>query len=132
MGSRPIPGFGPAKDCAGVLGEQRQKVDSFGVSRHGPPVDRTSRVRGSTVKRATCGSGTLSGTRTGRPARDGTDASEELAEAERLDDVVVRAELQSDDPVDLLRHGPSTTIERHVRLAAQAPADLEAVDVGQP
>ena len=61
----------------------------------------------------------------------GPDPCEELAEAERLDDVVVCAELQADDPVDLLALGGDDD-DRHVGAGAQQPADLGPVDVGEP
>ena len=61
----------------------------------------------------------------------GPDPCEELAEAKRLDDVVVSAELQTDDPVDLLALGGDDD-DRHVGAGAQQPADLGSVDVGEP
>ena len=52
----------------------------------------------------------------------------QLAEAERLDDVVVGAELEPDDPVDLLALGGDHD-DRDARAGAELPADREAVDV---
>ena len=51
------------------------------------------------------------------------DAGQQLAEAERLDDVVVRAELEPDHPIDLLPLGGDDD-DRHVRAGAQPSADL--------
>ena len=64
------------------------------------------------------------------PARDGADARDQLAQAERLHDVVVGAELEPDDPVGLLA-ARGDDDDRHVRALAQPPADVEPVDVGQ-
>ena len=58
------------------------------------------------------------------------DAGEELAEAVRLDHVVVGAELETHHPIDLLAAGGDDD-DRHARALAQPPADLEAVDVRQ-
>ena len=63
-------------------------------------------------------------------ARDRADARDELTNAERLHDVVVRTELETDHAVDLLaarRHDD----DRNGRLCADATADVEAVEVGQ-
>ena len=66
-----------------------------------------------------------------RAARDGPDPRDELAQPERLDDVVVRAELEPDDAVDLLALRRDHD-DRHVRAGPQLAADREAVDIGQP
>ena len=58
------------------------------------------------------------------------DPRDELAEAVRLDHVVVGAELEPDDAVDLLAAGGDDD-DRDARALAQPPADLEAVDVRQ-
>ena len=55
------------------------------------------------------------------------DAAAELAHRERLGDVVVGAELEAEDLVDLLRLGGQHD-DRHRAARPQAPADLEAVD----
>ena len=59
------------------------------------------------------------------------DAGDQFPDAERLDDVVVGAELQTDDAVHLGVFGREKQ-DRHVgsvagRVCAQRPADLEAV-----
>src|SRR5207245_4438772 len=58
-------------------------------------------------------------------AQERPDAGEELSEAERLCHVVVRAELEPDDLVDLraLRRQHEN---RHARFGSNDPADLEA------
>jgi hypothetical protein len=66
----------------------------------------------------------------GGPAQHGADARDHLRGAERLDDVVVGAELEADDAVGL---GPAGGDHDHrdVRVAAQPAADVAAVAVGQ-
>ena len=65
------------------------------------------------------------------PRRDDrADTGDELAEPERLDDVVVRAELQSDDAVDLVT-ARGDDDDRDVRLGPQLTAEVEPVEVGQ-
>ena len=56
-------------------------------------------------------------------------AGAELAQRERLGDVVVGAELEAEDLVDLLGLGREHD-DRHRRARAQAPAHLEPVDAG--
>ena len=68
--------------------------------------------------------------RPGRPAHHRIDAGLQLGHAERLHDVVVGADAQAGDPVALL--GPrGHRDDGHVAAAAQLPADLQAVAVGQ-
>ena len=62
-------------------------------------------------------------------AQRGPDPAAELAHAERLGDVVVGAELEAEDLVDLLGLGGEHD-DRHGAARAQAPADLEAVELG--
>ncbi len=65
------------------------------------------------------------------PPEDRLDAEQELANAERLDDVVVGAELEAHDPVDLLplrRHHDDGDVQRGL-IALERLADLEAGDV---
>ena len=60
------------------------------------------------------------------------DPAHQLAQPERLRQVVVRAELEADDLVDLVVAGGQ---DQHRRLRAGGPEaaeDLEAVDAGQP
>ena len=63
-------------------------------------------------------------------AEDALDAGDELARVERLRQVVVGADLEADDLVDVLVAGGQHQ-DRHVGGLADAPADLEPVDVGQ-
>src|SRR3954447_26001758 len=60
------------------------------------------------------------------------DAAHQLAQAERLRQVVIRAELEPDDLVDLVvTRGQNE--DRHLRAGrTEAPQDLEAIHPGQP
>ena len=62
-----------------------------------------------------------------RAAQRRLHAAAELAQRERLGDVVVGAELEAEDLVDLLGLGREHD-DRHRRARAHAPADLEAVE----
>ena len=63
----------------------------------------------------------------GHAAQHRTDARHDLAGGEGLDDVVVRADVQAEDAVGILvARGDHE--DGHARYAADAPADLHAVD----
>jgi D-alanyl-D-alanine carboxypeptidase/D-alanyl-D-alanine-endopeptidase (penicillin-binding protein 4) len=66
-----------------------------------------------------------------RPSGDGSDARHQLSQPEGLDEVVVGAELQPDDPIGLLAPGAHDD-DRHIAAGPQPTADLVAVDVGEP
>ena len=66
----------------------------------------------------------------GAPQR-GLHPRAELAHRERLGDVVVGAELEPEDLVDLLALGAEHDDRDPLALRAQAPADLEAVHLRQ-
>jgi hypothetical protein len=61
----------------------------------------------------------------------GADPGDELFGAEGLGHVVVRTELEPDDPVRLIR-ACGQHDDRHRRLPAQRPCHVEAVETGQP
>ena len=64
------------------------------------------------------------------PAEDGADPRGQLAQRERLGHVVVRAQLQADDLVDLgVLRGEHD--DRHRGLGAEDPADLDAGQLGE-
>ena len=67
-----------------------------------------------------------------RAPQEGLDPAHQLAQPERLGQVVVGAELEADDLVDLVvARGQDE--DRHLGAGrAQAAEDLEAVDPGQP
>jgi hypothetical protein len=73
--------------------------------------------------------GRLAVTRPG-PAQDAAHTSHELAWAEWLDDVVVGAELETDDPVRLVALGGQHDDRGRTR-GADLPADVQPVDAGQ-
>ena len=64
------------------------------------------------------------------PAQGGTGPGQQLAHAERLGHVVVRADLQAEDPVHLLGAGGQHD-DRHQVVLAELPADCQPVQVGQ-
>ena len=63
-------------------------------------------------------------------AQDGADAGNHLARAERLGNVIVAAEFEADDAVDLVGTGGQEQ-DRDVGLPAQTAADVETADIGQ-
>src|SRR5829696_8782882 len=65
-----------------------------------------------------------------RPAHDRPDAGHELPDGERLGDVVVRPELEPDDPVYLVVAGGQHD-DGHVALRPNPPYDLRAVELGE-
>jgi hypothetical protein len=67
------------------------------------------------------------GARHAGAAQGGLHAGAELPQRERLGDVVVGAELEAEDLVDLLGLGREHD-DRHRRARAHPPADLEAVE----
>ena len=64
------------------------------------------------------------------PSQDGADARQELAEPERLDHVVVGAELEQDHAVDLVA-ARGDHDDGHLGPLAEQAADVLAVHVGQ-
>ena len=67
-----------------------------------------------------------------RPAEEGLDPAHQLAQAERLRQVVVGAELEADHLVDLVVAGGEDE-DRHLGAGRpDAAQDLEAVDAGEP
>ena len=87
---------------------------------------------GKSIRRSRTSSGRLARHRLLRAAHLGSaqrrlDAAGELAQRERLGDVVVGAQLQPHHLVDLLGLGRQHD-DRHRAAAAQPPADLEAVE----
>ncbi len=89
--------------------------------------DRPARDRRRRARRR----GALRRTRRAAPAQDAAHARDQLARRERLGDVVVGAELEADDAVDLVA-ARSEEDDRHVAVRlAQAPEDLEPARIGQ-
>ena len=106
------------------------RSNSFGVRSSGLPSSCARRAR-SSISRAPTRSGPCVCVALGGPSRHGADARDQLAQPERLDDVVVRAELEPDHPVRLLA-ARGDDDDRHVGPLAHAPADVEPVGVGKP
>src|SRR3954454_12843327 len=122
-------------DRAGAAHEQREQVellagrlDRRAGPRHGP----RGRVEADVAdldRRVLVGRRGRRGGR-GGAAQDGADAGGDLAGAERLDDVVVGAELEPDHSVGLLAAGGQHD-DRHLRLAPDLAADVVAGPVGE-
>ena len=66
-----------------------------------------------------------------RPPRDRPDARDQLAQPEGLHEIVVRTELEADHAIGLLA-ARGDDDDRHVGALAEAPADVEPVDVREP
>ena len=64
-------------------------------------------------------------------AQDGLDPRQQLGAAERLGDVVVGADLEADDAVDLVALGRQDDHRRRHALAAQDAEHLDAAHAGQ-
>ena len=93
----------------------------------GSPSFVTERDDGSSVIAPTVDRGAACG-RGPAASLDRADASDELSGGERLHDVVVRSELEPDDPVDLFAAGGEHH-DRHVGARADLPAEVAAVPV---
>ena len=100
------------------------------VSSTGLPCEKTSREPGSSATPLT--SRRLEGWRGARlvAAQDGADARRQFARVEGLGEVVVGAQFEADDAVDILAAGGEHH-DRNFALLAQAAEDFEAVDAGQ-
>ena len=119
----------PRPDAAGLPGEGREQLELGRrerdvATRDGHPVaDR--------VELEVAGDDPLVGEGRGLDAAEhGADPGDELARAERLDHVVVGAELEAGDPVDLVAAGREDQ-DRDARVAADRADDVEAVDARQ-
>ena len=117
------------KTRRGWLARNQRRSNSFAVRRTSTPAFRTSRV--ARVELDVAEGEPLGGRLGGAGApKHGSHACRELARGERLRHVVVRAELEPDDPVGLLAargqhdHG-------QLRARADPPAELQAVRSGQ-
>ena len=75
------------------------------------------------------GSGLVRRWRRRRPPQHGADARQQLAELERLDHIVVGADLQAHDPVDRVAHGRHHD-HRHAEMLAHTAQDGDAVLAG--
>jgi hypothetical protein len=123
-------------DRAGVGDELRQEVELLARERQLRPLERRAARPGIDAERADGdrrGPGRVARARRGRAARaaqEGPQARNHLAARERLHDVVVGAELESDDAVGLRAAGREHD-DRHLRPAAQLAAEVAPVAVGK-
>ena len=101
-------------------------ADAVAVPRHAPALEVDDQVLAA-QRAAGLGVGQLAV----GAAQQRLDAADQLADAERLDEVVIGAHLEPDHLVDLVR-ARGEEEDRRARLAPQLAEHLEAVDPGQP
>ncbi len=124
----PLEQLAPREDDARLGGEQREQLELDERQLHGlapyldrPPWEIDHDV--AAVDQLVAATGQVGRRRTPEKRAD---ATSELADRERLRDVVVRAELETEDLVELVVAGGQHD-DRDGALRAQAPADLEPV-----
>src|SRR3954453_1610337 len=122
-------------DRAGAAHEQREQVELLGGRLDGRAGPRHRAGRGIEADVADLDRRVLVGGRgrrgrRGGAAQHGADAGGDLAGAERLDDVVVGAELEADHAVGLLAPGGQHD-DRHLRVAPDLAGDVVARAVGE-
>ena len=66
------------------------------------------------------------------PPQHRADARQQLPEAERLDDVIVRTELQADDAVDFIWTVAGGDDDRHIGIGANFSQEIEPVVLTKP
>ena len=118
-----------ADDGPRILGEKSQEIELLGRQGHLGPVDEDP--SGTAIDGE--GPEDLDLVQPGRLSaapHDGADPGDQLPEAERLDDVVVRAQLQPDHPIDL-GAASGDHQDRDGRPGPQLLAEVVAVHVGQ-
>ena len=130
---RPTPVRGSRRGCRSLRdrwrGARGGRTPCASSAMSSPPTV-TRRVRVSSTTPSTSSRGASSRVASTGAAGDRTDPGDELAEAEGLHQVVVGAELETEDPVDLVPSGGEHD-DRHRRVTADLAADLVAVDVGE-
>ena len=116
---------------AGLAHEQGEEVELLARELQGLAVERHGARRRVELDRADLLRAGRRGGRGGaRAAQDGADAGDELAGAERLDDVVVGAELEAQHAVGLVAAGGEHD-HRHALVGAQLAQQVEARAVGE-
>ena len=128
----PLQQLPPAEDDPGIGGEEREQLELDERQLHGLPRTSTAR-RGRSITTSPRSIDLVAPAgmvRRCSAAQEGADAAAELADRERLGDVVVRAELEPEHLVELVvprrQHD-----DRDGALRAQPPAHLEPVDAGK-
>ena len=118
------------RTAPGSVARKASRSNSFAVSAISSPSRLTRRVRRSmTSAPIVCGPSST-GAVAARPPRDGPDAGGQLAHAERLGDVVVGAELEAQDAVELVAARRQHD-DGDLRAGLHLAEDVAAVDVGQ-
>ena len=120
-----------ADDGPGLAHEQGEEVELLARELQGLAVERHRARRRVELDRADLLRAGRRGRRgRARAAQDGADAGDELAGAERLDDVVVGAELEAQHAVGLVAAGGEHD-HRHALVGAQLAQQVEARAVGE-
>ena len=116
--------------ASGILGERDQQVELIAGHRAVAPVDPDGARARIDLQPAEPQDALGRRHAAAAPPQDGLQPGEQLARIERLRQIVVGAELEADDAVGLLALGGQHQ-HRHVGRRADAPAGLEAVEVGK-
>ena len=117
------------QDDAGVPGERREEIELAGAEAEVAAGDRRLAAARIDPERADLDRAPAAGRRV-RPAQDRLDPGDERPRVERLRDVVVGAELETDDRVDVVVPGGEHQ-DRGVAAPPDLAADLEAVELRQ-
>src|SRR5579872_3159249 len=118
------------EDAAFVARQQPQHVEFARLEAHVPAADSHFALLRIDLDFADSAARCRFRRRCARASRYGADARDKFARGERLDDVIVCAELKTDDTVDF---GAARCEEENgrVRFFTQLPADFEAVETRQ-
>src|ERR1051326_1886557 len=116
------------EDVSAIAHEQSEKPEFRGRQRERLSVQ--SHRAGRPVQLEAAGAHAFFARRCGSAAQDRLHARDELARLERLRQIVVRTELEPDDPSHQLA-ARSEHDDRHATRLADRAADCEAVDAGQ-
>ena len=120
----------PGEDPSGVAQQHLQQLELLERQRGRPPSDGDRVPLDVHPDRACLQGGREQLLRLGEPAQHGLDPGQQLARRVRLGDVVVGADLQPDDLVDLAVLGGQHD-DRHGAALAQLPAHVDAGQAGQ-
>jgi hypothetical protein len=65
------------------------------------------------------------------PPQHGTDAGKQFPETERLDDVVVRPEFETDDAIDFVGAMTGRDNDRNIRMSSNFPQEIQPIVLTQ-
>jgi hypothetical protein len=66
------------------------------------------------------------------PPQDGPDPGEQFPQAERFDDIVVRAEFEANDSIDLVGPMAGRNDDRNIRMRADFPQHIQPILLAKP